>query len=463
PPDQAERLSHARRVLGELYAGRSRFGPGALLERAVTATGYDGSLLLEFLGERKLANLRKLQRMAREADAQPEGSLRGFAARLLESVRESLDEGEAAAVRDDPSVVTLMTVHKSKGLEFPIVVACDLDRPSQPPAPDGTFDPDLGPIVPATHQHGQTIDDPGADIWTAREKRADGEEAVRLFYVAATRAADRLILSAARTEDPKNPGVLKEPSGIPLATLAAAFDLSTGRPQHADESRPLYRAPAVHVHADKPSGVGKRRATPRRGAPPGKFVAALAEVEPCEPYDLRRPLPPLRPDVLGIDALVDGLATEDERGELKRLLEPPDGQGAADDLLTAAWRQLTAKLFLPPEFEHRRCVDYLLPAVPGVRPAISGQIARLYEQRQGWLAAGVTLATEREMAGDGVPDRLIPWFWAEREALSPLGGGSSILLLAGADGAVRTVQSYHRGIELFQDRWLPAAFHEGPS
>ena len=324
PDDQRERLTHARSVLRELLACRPRLGPGGLLERAVDRFGYDGSVLLEFLGERKLANLRKLLRMARDADAAPDGGLRGFAARLLESVKETLNEDEAATVARDPNVVTLMTVHGAKGLEFPIVVACDLDRKPQSVTVKGTLDPDLGPIVPLTHQHGDELKDPGAEVWKAREADAEEAEVVRVFYVAATRAADRLILSAARPLKPGKKGqaeAVAEPTGIPLRTLDAAFDLAAGTPRGGGKgSDPLYVAPSILVHDGKPRGAGKRLTGTRRGMPPGKFAEALAAAEPCEPYDLRRPVPTPAPAVLRVDELALELATEAERTELDALL-----------------------------------------------------------------------------------------------------------------------------------------------
>ena len=461
PDDQAERFDHARRTLRDLLACRTRLGPGGLLERAVHRTGYDGSVLLEFLGERKLANLRKLLRMARDADAAPDGALRGFAARLLDSVKETLNEDEAATVSKDPNVVTLMTVHGSKGLEFPIVVACDLDR--QPPSVSvsGVFDPDLGPIVPLTHQHGEKLTDPGAEIWKAREKLAEEAEAVRVFYVAATRAADRLILSAARpssVEKKSGKIVVAAPTGVPLKTLDAAFDLTAGTPRtDPPDARPLFVPPAIRTHDAKPAGTGKALPATRRGTPPEKFAEVLASAEPCEPYDLRRPLPPVRPRVVSVSDLADTLAGDAAREELAAfedgllgattVAEPDGGEIADAGPLAAAWRRLPAELNLPDGVEQRRALDYLIPSPAADLPALTGRAERLYRlggvagAGAGWLAAGVAPATAAEAGGDGVPDRFVPRLWAEREALRPLGGGHAALLLVAADGTTRVVRT----------------------
>ncbi|NNJ27054.1 UvrD-helicase domain-containing protein [Alienimonas chondri] len=437
PAEQNERLSHVRGVLRGLIAGRSRFGPGGLLQRAVEGTGYDGALLLEFLGERKLANLRKLLRMARDADALPDGGLRGFAARLLESVKETLSEGEAATVTQDPNVVTLMTVHGSKGLEFPIVVACDLDRKPPGVSVEGTFDPDLGPIVPLSHQHGEKLEDPGAEIWKAREKAADEAEIVRIFYVAATRAADRLILSAARPVDEKAEGTVvpKRPTGIPLKTLEAVFDLKTGKPHAPTVKGPLYEPPEIRTHEVKPAGVGKALPGSRRGTPPGKFASVLADTEPCEPYDLRRPLPPVRSRLLHVAELTERIATDAERDELAAFLEP-DSDAAAE-----ARKRLREAVRAPGNAAERRDVDFFLPSSGPGRPGIDGRMERLYRLDDGWLSAGVATATAAEVAAERLPDRLAPRLWAEREALRWLGGGQAALVLVAADGSSRVVRT----------------------
>ena len=441
-PEQTERLNHARSVLRDLLASRPRLGPGGLLERAVDRFGYDGSVLLEFLGERKLANLRKLLRMARDADAAPDGGLRGFAARLLESVKETLNEDEAATVTQDPNVATLMTVHGAKGLEFPIVVACDLDRQPQSITVKGALDPDLGPIVPLTHQHGEELTDPGAEVWKAREASAEEAEVVRVFYVAATRAADRLILSAARPLKPGKKGqadAVAEPTGVPLKTLDAAFDLADGSPRtpqkHGD---PLYVAPSILVHDDKPRGAGKRLPGTRRGTPPGKFAEALAAAEPCERYDLRLPVPPPAPGVRRVDELSLELATEAERTELDALLAAAAGEDA-DGVLAAARKRLDTALKLPRDAEQRRGLDYLIPSAGDGRPAMAGRIERVDRLPSGWATTGVVPATLAEVAGKRVPDRLAPRLWAEARALAPLGGGANRLLLAAGDGTTRWV------------------------
>ena len=79
-------------------------------------------------GDRRLANLRKLMRLAREFERAEGRDLRGFladaAARDLAEAR----EGEAALESEGLDAVRLMTIHRAKGLEFPVVCVADLGR-----------------------------------------------------------------------------------------------------------------------------------------------------------------------------------------------------------------------------------------------------------------------------------------------------------------------------------------------
>lgn len=229
PPDLTEAdarvAAHARETLRALRREQDRVGAAELLRRAWDATGYDAALVGEFLGERKLGNLEKLHEQAREADAAGAG-LAGLAARLAEFVRTPPKEALASTTALDADVVRLMTVHASKGLEFPIVVVPDLNRKAQEDRSIAVFSPDLGPLVrPVTRLKAEgderTGPPVGLDFWKAADRRLEQEERQRVFYVAATRAADRLILSAC--VDPA-----ASPKGPWLETLAENFDLATG-------------------------------------------------------------------------------------------------------------------------------------------------------------------------------------------------------------------------------------------
>ena len=99
-----------------------------LLERAIVATGYDLAVLARAGGERRLANLRKLMRLAREYERAEGRDLRGFLAFAATQDLVEAREGEAALESEGLDAVRLMTIHRAKGLEFPVVCVADLGR-----------------------------------------------------------------------------------------------------------------------------------------------------------------------------------------------------------------------------------------------------------------------------------------------------------------------------------------------
>lgn len=223
--DDARKATHTRDVLTALRRDKDRIGAAELLRRAFDATGYDATLVAEFLGERKLANLEKLHEQAREADASGSG-LRGLTARLTEFIHSPPKEALAATTEGDADVVRLMTVHASKGLEFPIVVLPDLNRKTRSDTTMAVFDKQLGPLVkPISRPEDDDKKGPpiGLDFWKAAEKPLDDEERDRLFYVACTRAADRLILSSSYGS------AVTKLEGPWMVRLNERFDLATGK------------------------------------------------------------------------------------------------------------------------------------------------------------------------------------------------------------------------------------------
>ena len=142
-----------------------------LLERAIVATGYDLATLARPGGDRRLANLRKLMRLAGEYERAEGRDLRGFladaAARDLAEAR----EGEAALESEGLDAVRLMTIHRAKGLEFPVVCVADLGRKA-----GGTRSPLLGRPGrhrrPAARPARRRRHDPHARLGAARPARS---------------------------------------------------------------------------------------------------------------------------------------------------------------------------------------------------------------------------------------------------------------------------------------------------
>ena len=248
-PDQQRRARFAAQTMAELRERKDRLSVSRLIDEALERTGYDAALLNEFLGERKLANLRKLVEQARGFQRGGFG-LPDFIAQLSEFVARQPDEPLAAMHSEDTNVVRLMSVHQSKGLEFPIVIVPDLGRPQRGPSENFHFDSTLGPLVKLPKGPDGPPPTAGYDLWRIVEKMEDAAEANRLLYVATTRAADQLILSAGTSHN-------GEPSGPWMHLLARRFDLATGRlvgPLPAGEA-----VPQIRVTAEEPPAKSTSR------------------------------------------------------------------------------------------------------------------------------------------------------------------------------------------------------------
>lgn len=192
-----ERLTALRRRVG-------RPGLAQLIDDAVSACGYDLSVLATPNGKRRFANLRKLMRVADGFEALEGPDLAGFV-EVLGGMDELSDrEGSAPTLAEGENVVRIMTVHQAKGLEFPVVLlgglGSDVPRPKAQQFMVGS-DGRVGVFLKDSQRKGYEDHDlclgPAVEI-LRDEQAADLEEDTRLLYVAMTRAKQRLVLVGAR-------------------------------------------------------------------------------------------------------------------------------------------------------------------------------------------------------------------------------------------------------------------------
>jgi len=185
------------------------------IEAALVETGYDMYLLGLPAGDRRFANVRRMQDLASDWETVNGSDPAGFA-READSRAASEDnkrDGEAVVEQTagSDSAVRLMTVHQAKGLQFPVTVLVDLGR-------GGNSDKSVLAVSADGKQMAfrwrELIGSNGKSAFTdpefeAAEAKADAAEELRVTYVGFTRPEDMLILSGAFDGSLK-----KEPSPV---------------------------------------------------------------------------------------------------------------------------------------------------------------------------------------------------------------------------------------------------------
>ena len=187
---------------GALLEGERRAAPSRtisqLIERAITAGGYREHVLGLDGGERRLANVHKLLRLARRFEASEGRDLRGFldhVAHLADSTSGS--EADAPVAGVEPDAVRLMTIHAAKGLEFPVVCVADLGREQNVSVPDLLVAGDRVGLRLMRLDGAKATPTLAFEELCQERQRAQVEEEERILYVAMTRARERLLLSGA--------------------------------------------------------------------------------------------------------------------------------------------------------------------------------------------------------------------------------------------------------------------------
>ena len=199
-----------------------------LCERIVAEHDYDLAVLARRDGMRRYANLRKLARLARSYEELRGADLEGFVRFVAGQENVGAKESDAVSEEEGADAVRLLTIHAAKGLEFKVVVVADAGR-SRPPVSDilALSDGRFGFKVahPATGTRVGT--ESYRDVKEHRD-RTEQAERLRLYYVAMTRAMERLIVSG--SIGPAGDGSDETPIGWALARLGLDGEARTGDP-----------------------------------------------------------------------------------------------------------------------------------------------------------------------------------------------------------------------------------------
>jgi ATP-dependent helicase/nuclease subunit A len=185
-------------VIRDLHRGRNRRPIAETLGTVLSKTRAHAGIAIWPTGEQALANVMRIMDQARRYEARSGAtSFRGFVDEL--EARADRDEAsETPIVEEGTEGVRIMTVHRVKGLEFPIVILAD-------------------PTCNETREQASRFVEPSSRLCAMdlagcapkellehadKELERDKEEAVRLLYVATTRARDLIVVPTVGDLDP---------------------------------------------------------------------------------------------------------------------------------------------------------------------------------------------------------------------------------------------------------------------
>ena len=199
PPRERARLERFLTALPALRRERDRLGVRALLQVALDVTGYREALAGSPYAEQASANVEKLLALAARRDERGTGGCVAFARELQRLAESDPTEAQADLLEaGDPRAVQLLTIHRAKGLEWPVVVVPALGGRRRNISGRALFERSQGlSLRPWLPDDLGTYSSERFERVKAELRSRETAEYRRLLYVALTRARDRLVLSGA--------------------------------------------------------------------------------------------------------------------------------------------------------------------------------------------------------------------------------------------------------------------------
>lgn len=157
-------------------------------------------------GEQAVANLWKARDMAEELADRPHLTLTGFVGLMMERLVDQPEEAESALAEASLDAVRILTIHKAKGLEFPVVILPGVHQGGRAPRKGTTVHHDW-----SSRCYGVSLGtqrNVGSVLVESKMAAREEAEQQRLLYVGMTRARDLLVLSGGHTRRPGRGTVL---------------------------------------------------------------------------------------------------------------------------------------------------------------------------------------------------------------------------------------------------------------
>ncbi len=258
-----KRLEKLFKQLRSLHERRGRVPLGEFVQSVLSETPFLSAASTAYHGQQTVSNLQKFARMACAAGEERGSTLREFIHEVIAAMEESRAEGESPLADEHLDAVRILSIHKAKGLEFPVVFVVNLSGATLRNDKEEAvlLDWSSGRSGLRLGKHAQAL----RAMLEARERERQEDEAVRVLYVALTRAKEKLFLVGRR----------KNASG----SLAALLDKAHAWPK-ADDQAVSLGSDVLTVHQIQAgSGVvpgallGRGLLKPRHRLPVPKVLA----------------------------------------------------------------------------------------------------------------------------------------------------------------------------------------------
>jgi ATP-dependent helicase/nuclease subunit A len=262
--DEHVLLERAAKLTKGLIARQHHYSLSSLLRFAVAESEFGAVIAATFDGAQRLANVQRLFTLAERFERSGAHLIRDFVRYVeeFEAIGSRESEGQ---IDEAANAVRLMTIHQAKGLEFPIVIIPDLQRWSNFQSDWVLLDRKRGLTLKVPDGRGGQVAGLTFNHFQKRHEWREQFESMRLLYVAATRAQDRLILSGT-TRDLDRLGTRKDTwlswiwqsLAVPFPPRTGVIDLAedlqlqvtvnlAGEQSTTEQSKPEEDKPLEHV------------------------------------------------------------------------------------------------------------------------------------------------------------------------------------------------------------------------
>lgn len=185
---EKNKVNKAFHTLSELRIKKDLVKVDEILKELISKTYFIESLMLQQGNKQKIANVYKFIDIAREYGEKYNGSIEDFIDYIEKLRIKAVEESQAEIETEAGDTVKLMTIHKSKGLQFKVVIIPQMAKGFVTDISDILFHKSIG--LGIKHKDSSPLYDNIRRVNNEKEY----EENKRILYVAMTRAEERLIL-----------------------------------------------------------------------------------------------------------------------------------------------------------------------------------------------------------------------------------------------------------------------------